>query len=250
MNMFKLPFSVKTQIFLRSFLLQASWNFERLQNLGVLYVLAPALRFLYSGEDLKSSYQRHVQSFNTNPFLASPILGATLALEKKGKQGEDRFISVEEFKKIVMAPFAAVGDAFFWGGLRPFAAGIALFFAAKGSLWAPVVFLVLFNIPHLWFRTVGLMRGYSLGFEVVEVIQRHRLADVAVHLKEGTVVVLGGLCAYLFFLTLSAENLSPGWGLAGIPVVVLLGLLTRKGGSVLMIVLALAAVLIALPQVY
>jgi PTS system mannose-specific IID component len=244
----KLPVRVLAKVLLRSFLLQASWNFERLQSLGVLYTIAPALRFFYRGEELVAAGKRHLEYFNTHPFMASPVLGAILDLEQKQSRGEARQVGVQDFKRMVMAPYAAIGDAFFWGATRPLAAGVALFFAFKGSLWAPVVYLTLFNLPHLWFRVVGLLRGYSLGLRIVEDIQRHRLPDLAIRLKEVTVVLLGGLSAYLTFFSLKSEGVAAGWGLAVIPVVVLLSWLSRQGISVLLMVLAAAMVLLLSAQ--
>ncbi|PLX86019.1 MAG: PTS mannose transporter subunit IIA [Desulfuromonas sp.] len=236
------------KVFLRSFLFQSSWNFERLQNMGALYTIAPALRQLYRGKELADAYRRHLDYFNTHPFLASPVLGSVIALEEEAARGESAALSVQEYKGMIMAPYAAIGDALFWGGLRPLAAGISLFFAAKGSLWAPVVFLLFFNLPHLWFRTVGLLRGYRQGMRIVEVMQRRRLPDLAIRLKEGTVVLLGGLCAYLAYLQLEGESLSPGWGLC-IPLVVsLFGWLVRRGTSVLLLVLAVAFGMVMLGQ--
>jgi PTS system mannose-specific IID component len=240
----RLPRIVLARVLLRSFALQASWNFERLQNLGVLYALGPALRSMFQGEELAAAYRRHLEYFNTHPFLASPILGAILALEENKKSGEESYLGVQEFKGMVMAPYAAMGDALFWGAVRPLSAGVALFFAARGSLWAPVVFLLLFNLPHFWFRVVGLLRGYFRGLRVVEGIQRHHLPDLAIRLKEATVVLLGGLCAYLVFLCLREEGLSAGWGLAVIPLVVLAGRLARKGVSTLLLVLVTSAILL------
>jgi len=116
MERHKLPATVLAQVVLRSFLLQASWNFERLQNLGVLYVLAPALRFFYRGDELTAAGQRHMEYFNTHPFMASPVLGAILDLEQKKSRGDQPSVGVQDFKRMVMAPYAAIGDAFFWGG--------------------------------------------------------------------------------------------------------------------------------------
>jgi PTS system mannose-specific IID component len=240
----RIPRIVLARVLMRSFALQASWNFERLQSLGVLYSLGPALRCMFQGEELVKAYRRHLEYFNTHPFLASPILGAILSLEESRNRGEESFLGVQEFKGMVMAPYAAMGDAFFWGGVRPLCAGIALFFAARGSLWAPLVFLLLFNLPHLWFRLIGFLRGYFRGLRVVESIQRHQLPDLAIRLKEATVVLLGGLCAYLVFLSLREEDLSAGWGLAVIPLVVLSGRLARKGVSTLLLVLVTSAIVL------
>lgn len=244
----RLPAGVLARVFFRSFLLQASWNFERLQSLGVLYAMAPALRIFYRGEELVAAGKRHLEYFNTHPFMASPLLGAILDLEQRRSRGEAQEVGVQDFKRMVMAPYAAIGDAFFWGAIRPLAAGVALFFAFKGSLWAPVVYLLFFNLPHLWFRAVGLLQGYFLGLRIVEIIQRHRLPDLAVRLKEVTVVLLGGLSAWLTFFSLKGEGLSAGWGLAVVPVVVLLSWLSRQGISVLLMVLAAAMVLVLSAQ--
>jgi PTS system mannose-specific IID component len=246
MEKLRLPPGVLFRTFLRSFFLQASWNFERLQNLGFLYSLVPALRFLYRDkpEELTRAYRRHLENFNTHPFMASPVLGTVLALEEKEAGREVTEIGASEFKAMVMAPYAAMGDALFWGGIRPLASGVALFFAAKGSFWAPVVFLLLFNLPHLWMRTTGLLGGYFRGLGIVERVQRRRLPDLAIRLKEGTVVLLGGLSAYLTFLCLKQENFSTGWGLLAVPAVLFLGWAVRRGGSTLLIMLVLVSLLL------
>lgn len=236
----RLPKTVLGRVIFRSFFLQASWSFERMQSLGFLFAVLPALRLLYAGEGLAAACRRHLDYFNTHPFMAAPVLGTTLALEELEKRGEPGYLGVTEFKKMVMAPYAAMGDALFWGGVRPVASGAALFFAIRGSLLAPIVFLLLFNLPHLWFRCVGVTRGYALGLKVVEIVQKRRLPDIAIRLKEGMVVLLGGLCAYLTFLCLRAEELAPGWGLAAMPFVVLGGKLVRKGLSTLLIVFSVA----------
>ncbi len=240
----RLPRSVIFRMFLRSFFLQASWNFERMQNLGVLYMLAPALRFFYRESELQEAFHRHLVYFNTHPFMAGPVLGSALALEEERARGLDTAIGSGEFKEMVMAPFAAMGDALFWGGLRPLAAVLALFLAFKGSLWGPVVFLLLFNLPHLWFRLAGLFRGYYSGLRMVEVVQKRHLPDWAIRAKEATIVLLGGLCAYLTMVCLREENLATGWGLAFLPVVVLYGWLTRKGLSNLFLMTGTATLLI------
>ncbi|MBW6511821.1 MAG: PTS system mannose/fructose/sorbose family transporter subunit IID [Desulfuromonadaceae bacterium] len=246
MNRRRLTLRCYFQVFLRTFVLQGSWNFERLQNLGVLFALAPALRQLYAGKALKDAYRRNLAYFNTHPFLGAPILGAMLNLECARSEGRPEEIEVDDFRQMVMAPYAAIGDALFWGGLRPFAAGIALFFSFNGSFWAPVIFLLIFNLPHLFFRTAGLWLGWVQGWKVTETVQRYNLPDVAIRLKEGTVVLLGGLCAYLTFQLLRGEGVPIFCGLAVVPVVLLCGWATRKGLSTLLLVWSATAIAVAL----
>lgn len=233
------------RVLLRSFTLQASWNFEGLQSLGFLYAMAPALRRLYSGEALRAAFARHLEYFNTHPFLASSVLGTALALEEKRPGAQVEPLDAEEFKGMVMAPYAAMGDALFWGGVRPLAAGVAVFCALRGYWWAPLIFLVLFNLPHLWFRTVGLWRGYRLGLGAVSLLQGRHLPDLAVRCKELTVVVLGALCALLAYVALRGEALPLLWGGAAIPLVALLGWLARRGLSPLLLTMSLATLILA-----
>lgn len=216
---------------LRAFLLQASWNYEKLQNLGFLFVMAPALRWLFREDELTRAFARHLEKFNTHPYLAGPILGVSLALEEKEKRGEEDLVGVEGFKEMTMAPYGAMGDSFFWGALRPLAAVFSLFFAVRGSLWAPVVFLVGFNLPHLWCRVVWFWQGYRKGLEMVQVIQRFQLPDLAIRLKEMTVVLLGGISAYLVFLLTSWEEIPPAWGFLAVPLVCAGVFLVRRGFS-------------------
>ncbi len=237
------------RVWMRSLLLQGSWNFERMQNLGTLFVLAPALRHLYTGEELTSAFRRHLMYFNTHPFLAPTIFGTTLALEEDRSRGESMDLGVEEFKGMIMAPFAAMGDGLFWGGLRPLAAGIALFFAANGSSWTPLIFLFLFNVPHLWLRFSGLGWGYHLGIDVVEILQRRHLPDLAVRCKEATVVLFGALSAYLVFNALRHESLPGWWGLMLLGPMALVALLVRKGWSPLTLVLLVAGGIVMLTEI-
>ncbi len=247
--MVKLPGHILLSTLFRSFLLQASWNFERMQNLGVLFALSPALKFLYKGDALHEAYNRHLGYFNTHPFMSAPILGATLAQEKKRVDGDESTFSVADFKSMIMAPYAAIGDALFWGGVRPLASCTALFFAFKGSLLAPVIFLSFFNLPHLMMRCWGFWRGYVRGVSVVEIIQRRRLPDVAVRFKEGAIVLLGGLSAYATLFICGKQGVDSGWAMLALPVVFALLWLSKKGLSTLLLVFASTLLVVTFFQV-
>lgn len=230
----------------RSFLLQASWNFEQMQGLGALFVLAPLLRHLYQGEELKQACARHLSYFNTHPYVAPLILSGIAQLEANGVEAEE----VDEFRQLLMAPCAAMGDAFFWGGVRPFAAVLAMFFALHGSFFAPIVLLVVCNVPHLLVRIIGLSKGCDLGYDVVDFLARCRLPDMAIRLKQGTLILLGILCAELTYSTLCSASFTWGWGWAIIPVVIILGWLARQRLSPLLLSLLFVAAILALQVLY
>ncbi len=233
----KLGWQTRLHVWLRLLFLQASWNYQRMQGLGFLFALLPGLRKLYPEEKIREASKRHAGYFNTHPYLAPLVAGAVLKLEEeRATHGEDRSIDIDDFKEIVAAPYAAIGDALFWGGLRPLAAAITLFFAIKGIIWAPLIFLLLYNLVPFWFRIVFFEYGYRHGIQSVDFIQEHNLADWAIHTKEAAVVVLGGLCAFLVFSHLAEHHL-PTWpGLLTLIPMVILGLGARKGLSTLLLI--------------
>ena len=63
-------------VVLRSNLFQGSWNFERMQALGFAYSMVPVIRRLYPDQDSqerKDAIKRHLEFFNTQPFVAAPV---------------------------------------------------------------------------------------------------------------------------------------------------------------------------------
>ncbi len=238
------------RIYLRSFLLQSSWNFEKLQNLGFFYLILPGLRSIYGDEIPADVRQRHGAYFNTHPYFAPLVAGTTLRLEALESVGEESAVDAEAYKKMVMAPFAAMGDALFWGGVRPLAALIGLLIASQGSLWAPVVFLVLFNLPHFLFRGGGLLLGYFQELRAIETIQKCHFPDLAIRLKESTIVLIGVLCAYLSFKGCEHQDLSAAWGFVLLPIVLLFAWLSHKGVTSLFLVLLTTSSLLLLALLF
>ncbi|MBI4054996.1 MAG: PTS system mannose/fructose/sorbose family transporter subunit IID [Elusimicrobia bacterium] len=145
----------RLQIFLRSFFIQALWNFERLQNLGFLFAMEPALKACHpEGEKGCKAYQGHLEYFNTQPYMVNWILGVAVAMEEENPQ------KVSSLKHSLGASLAALGDAFFWGSWRPLCAlCIMVFWGVLGLLQTPQALwlglflgLVLYNAPLLLMR--------------------------------------------------------------------------------------------------
>ncbi len=74
-------------IFVRSNFLLGSFNFERMQAMGFCVSLIPALKKLYQGDELKAALKRHLEFFNTQPFLGAAIMGIIAAMEEKRANG-------------------------------------------------------------------------------------------------------------------------------------------------------------------
>lgn len=105
----------------RSMLLQASFNYERMQASGWLYGLLPALKKIHTNKrDLARAMKGHMGFFNTHPFLVTFVIGIILAMERS-KQDVN---SIQSTKIAVGAPLGGIGDAMFWLTLLRFVAGL------------------------------------------------------------------------------------------------------------------------------
>lgn len=187
-------------IFLRSFYLQAVWNFERLQNLGFLFSIVPAIRRLYpAGKEKEEAIKRHLEFFNTHPFMANIVFGVVASLEERmaGDPGAVKADDIRALKAIMSGPLAALGDAFFWATLRPFSAVIAIALVLnmpdQWKIAGPLFFLLFFNVFALHIRLTGLLRGYRLGTGVVDILKRFDLQDLINVVSVLGILVLGVL---------------------------------------------------------
>ena len=185
-------------IFIRSNFLLGSFNFERMQSIGFCVALLPALRKLYHGDKaaLAAAMKRHLEFFNTQPFLASPIMGITAAMEEKKANGADiSDQTISGVKVGLMGPLAGVGDPIFWGTLRPVLAALGAGIAITGSIVGPLIFFLVFNAIRLATNWYGVMYGYEKGTKLVDEMGGNKMR----YLTEGSSVlgllVMGALVA-------------------------------------------------------
>lgn len=164
----KLTKSDLNSMFIRSNFHQGSWNYERMQALGYCFAMVPIIKRLYTGEERTKALKRHLEFFNTQPFVTAPILGVTAAMEEQRANGADIDDGAINGVKIgLMGPLAGVGDPIFWGTLRPVTAALGASIALTGSVLGPILFFLLFNIIRLAIRWVGVSYGYSKGTTIV-----------------------------------------------------------------------------------
>ncbi|TND54197.1 PTS N-acetylgalactosamine transporter subunit IID [Aeromonas dhakensis] len=152
----------------RSLLLQASFNYERMQASGWLYGLLPALQKIHSNpRDLSRAMKGHMGFFNTHPFLVTFVMGIVLAMERS-KQNVN---SIQSTKIAVGAPLGGIGDAMFWLTLLPICGGIGADLALQGSIMGAVVFFLLFNLVHFGLRFGLAHYAYRMGVAAIPLIK-------------------------------------------------------------------------------
>jgi PTS system mannose-specific IID component len=175
-------------IFWRSLLLEANFNFETWQNTGFAFALLPVLTKFYPAKDsMSAALRRHLQMFNTSPYGSTLILGLTAAMEEQNSRDADFDAeSIQSVKLGLMGPLAGVFDSFFWGTLKVIAAGVGTSLALKGNVLGVVLFILLFNVPHLILRYQLTFIGYSTGTRFLVQLSRNNLLD---RLKDGAAIL-------------------------------------------------------------
>ncbi|MDO4378635.1 MAG: PTS system mannose/fructose/sorbose family transporter subunit IID [Erysipelotrichia bacterium] len=168
-----------TQIYWRSYQLEADFTSERYQGTGFAYSMIPAIKKLYkTDEERKEALARHVEFFNTTPTVVTLVTGIACAMEEeRAVNGSVTGAAISNIKVALMGPLAGIGDAIFWGSYRIICASIACQLGVTGNLLAPVVFLVLFNIPNVLIHYYGLMSTYKLGSSAIKKLYDSGLMD-------------------------------------------------------------------------
>ena len=173
------------RMFLRSFFIQAGWNYERFQNLGFAFCLQPALEKIYPDrEKLKAAMLRHLQIFNTQPYMASFVLGNVAGMEERAAASGDPEAALKGMpgvKQALASSFASIGDRIFWGRLKPMTAQLCLLVWGMGGFYGwlftgmdaePSLLLLLagplsgiagYSVFSVYWRWRGLLAGYACG---------------------------------------------------------------------------------------
>jgi PTS system mannose-specific IID component len=174
----------------RSFFLQASWSFERMQSVGWTAVLSGEGRKVAPGGKAKDFLTRHLGYFNTNPVMASYLIGGVVRLEEEVAAGRASVEDVAKLKRGLTSPLASWGDTFFWATLRPAATAIGALVGLIAGVWGVLAYLVTYNVFHLFYRVRGIEEGYRYGPQVTA-----RLSTSFVKMKVGWVRGAGLLAA-------------------------------------------------------
>ena len=194
-NKVQLTKADRWSVCLRSTFLQGSWNYERMQNGGWCYAMIPAIKRLYTTkEEQSAALKRHLEFFNTQPYVAAPILGVTLALEEDRANGapvEDA--AIQGVKVGMMGPLAGVGDPVFWFTARPILAALGASFALTGSILGPIIFFVFWNILRMAFLWYTQEFGYNVGTAITKNLSGGLLGKITKGASILGMFVLGAL---------------------------------------------------------
>jgi fructoselysine and glucoselysine-specific PTS system IID component len=166
-------------VFLRSLALEANFNFETWQNTGFAFAIIPVLKKLYTTKaTMAAALKRHLSFFNTSPYGSTLILGITAAMEEQNSLDADfEEDSINSVKLGLMGPLAGVFDSLFWGTFKVIAAGVGTSLAIKGNVMGPVLFILIFNVPHLLLRYNLTFIGYNAGTKFLQNLAKNNVMD-------------------------------------------------------------------------
>jgi len=185
----------RISVWWRSTFIQGSWNYERMQNGGWAYAMIPAIKKLYkTKEDRSAALKRHLEFFNTHPYVASPILGVTLALEEERANGapvDD--VAIQGVKVGMMGPLAGIGDPVFWFTIKPILGALAASLAMTGNILGPILYFVLWNLLRMGFTWYTQEFGYKAGSKITEDLSGGLLKDITKGASILGMFILGAL---------------------------------------------------------
>ena len=194
-NKIKLSQKDRISVWWRHQFLQGSWNYERMQNGGWCYSMIPAIKKLYTNKDDQiAALKRHMEFYNTHPYVSSPVIGVTLALEEDRANGapvDDT--AIQGVKVGMMGPLAGVGDPVFWFTARPLLGALGASLAMGGSILGPILFFVVWNIMRLAFMWYTQEFGYQLGTSITKDLSGGLMGKITEGASILGMFVIGGL---------------------------------------------------------
>ncbi|WP_026882825.1 PTS system mannose/fructose/sorbose family transporter subunit IID [Clostridium akagii] len=206
----------RISVWWRSQFLQGSWNYERMQNGGWTYLMIPAIKKLYkTKEERTAALKRHMEFFNTHPYVAAPVVGVTLALEEDRANGlpvDD--VTIQGVKVGMMGPLAGVGDPVFWFTVKPILGALAASMAMAGNILGPIIFFFGWNIIRMAFMWYTQEFGYKAGTRITDDVSGNLLQDVTKGASILGMFILGSLVnrwvTVKFVPTVSSVKLADG----------------------------------------
>ena len=151
----------------RSRMLQAAFNYERMQSAGWLWALLPGLQKIHTNkEDLAASMTHNLDFINTHPFAVTFVMGMVLSMEQEKMDIQ----TIRSVRISTAAPLGGIGDALFWFTLIPITAGMTANMAIEGSWMGPILyFIIAFGAEMA--LAYGLMYwSYNLGTKAVSMM--------------------------------------------------------------------------------
>ena len=162
--------STLTKMIWRSTMLQASFNYERMQSAGWLWAMLPGLEEVHTNkQDLATSMTHNMDFINTHPFAVTFVMGIVLSMEQLKSDVQ----TIRSVRISVAAPLGGIGDALFWYTLVPITAGLTANMAIGGSIMGPILYFIILFGCEMALRYGLMYASYNLGMKAVSMMTEY-----------------------------------------------------------------------------
>jgi len=135
---------------------------------------------------------------------------ALARLEHDGESPE----RIDRFRSALRSPLGAVGDEVVWATWRPFCLLLSItMFWLWGRPWVAVgVFLLAYNVGHIWLRAWSFRQGWTEGLGVAKKLRDPPWARVVPWIKSLNLLLIGSAVVLVSWLV--APDALNRWGVA------------------------------------
>ena len=153
-----------------STMLQAAFNYERMQSAGWLWAMLPGLQKIHTNkDDLAASMTHNMDFLNTHPFAVTFVMGMVLSMEQQKMDIQ----TIRSVRISTAAPLGGIGDALFWYTLIPITAGMTANMAIDGNMMGPILYFIIAFGAEMALRYGLMYWSYNLGTKAVSMMTAH-----------------------------------------------------------------------------
>ncbi len=191
------------QIFLRTYMVGATFNTKGMQNVGLAYIMDPGLRALYGADlsALKQARGRYLKHYNTHPYWTPLLVGIFLSMEKKIALGMLPADILPKLRSTTVYTLSALGDSFFGGSFLVLWSLVGVNLAAADRIWLLALWIALCLGGLQFFKMYTFGRGYAQGLSFLQRLKSWNLIDWGQRLK-----MVNGVLVSLFLLQVAPQG--------------------------------------------
>ena len=182
--------SVALRCLARCGCINAAISTRAMQEIGLLFVLEPAIAALYPPEERQKALSRHAGHSNTHPYMMPLYLGIILALERQVADGALPAAALGGVSRTLSTTLSAIGDGFFEGAVLPCWSLACVIFVLWGQVWAAIALTALLVAGMVAFRIGIFFYGLRHGVAALQWLKRLALIDWAGRIKQVNAVML------------------------------------------------------------
>ncbi len=176
---------VLLKCFFRTYFIGSMYNTKGLQNLGLLYIMDPGLKYFYKGsaQGLAEARKRYLGHYNSHPYFLPFLVGYFLFLESKIAKGILPRDSLRTIKATTAYTLSALGDSFWGGSLLILWSFIEIILLINKYITLAFVFFISTFIFVQCFRFFVFWQGFNKGLSFFEVIKNMNLIQWSKRIK-------------------------------------------------------------------